>query len=182
MKRLVLVLCIGGLAAVPASARGGVFTTPFPPDNLFQGHVAGDPNTYFGFDIVGGKHRQKVRHVAVALPMTCYSGDQGMNENRVRATFKLFNVREHFLGITGRRHGHGIPRSLRFLRFFAGEADVDSDLGEGEAYLYGQIRHHGRARGHIRVHTESSAFGKCYSGGLNWRARRGANAHYPPAP
>jgi hypothetical protein len=88
MKRLVLCLCLCGLLAVPATA----LARPFPPDSHFQGRVEGDPNTFFGFGTAGGKSHMKVRHVAVALPMNCFSSDRGIVEVRLHKAFDVLNL------------------------------------------------------------------------------------------
>jgi hypothetical protein len=189
MKRLVLISCICAVLAVPAIA----LARPFPPDSHFQGRVEGDPNTYFGFGTTDSKKHKKARHIAVALPMSCYNGDQGIVELRLH---HAFDVRNLFYLVS---HGHArakaaaaeakaAPRkarsvqvvSIRSVKIFYGETDIRTPLGEGEAYLFGIIRRHGRARGYIKVKTHSDATGKCYSGGLDWRAHRGAHVDYPP--
>jgi hypothetical protein len=177
MKRLVLLFCLCGLLAVPALATAGVLQ----PDNQFQGRVEGDPNTYFGFDVTGSKDREKVRHVTATLPMTCYSSDQGMVETNIPGSFKLRRPRVEIISVgSGGHHRHTVRR-LHY-RFFYAEADVETPDGSGEAYLYGAVRHHGKARGYIRVQTHSESLGKCYSGGLEWKAKRGANVNPPAAP
>jgi hypothetical protein len=167
-----------------------VLTRPFPPDSHFQGRMEGDPNTYFGFGTAGGKQKEKVRHVAVALPVNCFNGDRGIVELRLHKSFELLNLRYLF------SHGHAraeakaakrgginvIVGGRRHLKIFYGEADIETDQGSGEAYLFGQITRHGKARGYLHMKTHSDAFGKCYSGLLNWRAHRGAHVDYPPPP
>jgi hypothetical protein len=184
MKRFVVCLCLCGLLAVPALA----IARPFPPDSHFQGRVEGDPNTYFGFGTAGPKRHKKVRHVAVALPMNCYSSDRGIVELRLHESFEILNLRYLFThgharakAEAAKRGGVQIVRRLAHLKVFYGEADIETEQGSGEAYLFGQINRHGRARGSIHMKTHSDAFGKCYSGVLKWRAHRGARVDYPPA-
>jgi hypothetical protein len=197
MKRLIFISCACAVLAVPAVA----LARPFPPDSHYQGRVEGDPNTYFGFGTSGSKKRQKVRHLAVALPMSCYDGSQGIEQVWIHGHFDLLNLRVLIAHVSGhgqavvakhsnliargkaamaRRGGH-LPRRLLHLKIFYAEAEVKTDECLGEAELYGTIRRHGKARGYLEMKTHSDAFGKCYSGGLKWRAHRGAHVDYPPA-
>jgi hypothetical protein len=195
MKRLIL-LCVCAVLVVPAVA----LARPFPPDSHYQGHVEGDPNTYFGFGTSGPKRDSKVRHLAVALPTSCYDGTRGVEEIWIHGHFDLLNLRTLFLGLTGHATAVAakrsptiasakraaarprIPRRYRHLKLFFGEAEIKTDHGLGEAEVYGAIRHKGRARGELYIKTHSDAAGKCYSGRLDWRAHRGAHVDYPPAP
>jgi len=179
MKRLVLVICLCGLLAVPAMAMAGVFAT----NNQFQGRVEGDPNTYFGFDVARAKHhRQKVRQLSFAVPMACYNGDQDIVEVRVPGSFRLGGLGVILRGTADSgsaaraKAGHRHHRAKIFL----GEADVDTANGSGEAYFYGVVRRHGKAAGYLHVHTHGESLGKCYTGYLEWRAHRGLDVTYPP--
>lgn len=192
MKRLVLISCICAALAVPAIA----LARPFPPDSHFQGRVDGDPNTYFGFGTTDSKNHKRVRHVAVALPTNCFNGDQGIVEMRLHRSFKVLRLRVLIAHTSGSgsakldkarakvdRGKAGRARLIRIgaIKLFAGEADITTPQGDGEAYLYGEIGRHGSARGYIQMKTHSNRTGKCYSGGLEWRAHRGAHVDYPPA-
>lgn len=193
MKRLVLFLCIGAALAVPAIA----LARPFPPDSHFQGRVDGDPNTYFGFGTTDSKKHKKVRHVAVALPMNCFNGDRGITEMRLHTSFDVHSLRvliAHVSGsassdklakarakVDGGKAGRAHLIRIGAIKLFFGEADIRTPLGEGEAYLYGEIGRHGATRGYIQVKTHTNQTGKCYSGALEWRAHRGAHVDYPPA-
>jgi hypothetical protein len=180
MKRLVLITCIGALLALPATA----IARPFPPDSHYQGRVDGDPNTYFGFGTTNSKKHKRVRHLAVALPMNCFNGDRGITEIRMHKSFKVLNLRYLYTHASARaakaKTGVIITRGIRHIKIFYGEADIRTPQGTGEAYVFGEIRSHGRARGGIHVKTHSDATGKCYSGQLPWRAHRGAHVDYPP--
>jgi hypothetical protein len=86
--------------------------------------------------------------MALAIAMNCYNGEQGIVRVRVHKNFDLLSFRDLYSGhaVASSKRGHRLPRSLRSLKFFEGEADVKTSEGEGEVYLYGQIRRHGRAR------------------------------------
>jgi hypothetical protein len=194
MKRLV-VLCVCAMLVVPAVA----LARPFPPDSHFQGHVEGDPNTYFGFGTSGAKRDREIRHLAVALPMSCFNGTQGIEEAWIHGHFDLLNLRYLIRHIHGHsavvaakrspviargkaaatRGGH-VPRRYLHLKVFYAEAEVTTDEGTGEAEVYGTVRR-GKAKGSMYMKTHSDEFGKCYSGQLDWRAHRGAHVDYPPA-
>jgi hypothetical protein len=193
MKRLVLFLCICAALAVPAIA----LARPFPPDSHFQGRVDGDPNTYFGFGTTDSKKHKKVRHVAVALPTNCFNGDQGIVEMRLHQSFDVHTLRGIVAIVsssgsgsaklqkarakvdTGKAHRSHLVR-IGTIKLFFGEVDIKTPQGKGEAYVYGEIGRHGRTRGYIQMKTHSNRTGKCYSGGLEWRAHRGAHVDYPP--
>jgi hypothetical protein len=178
MKRLVLVLCLCGLLAVPSTAMAGVFA----PDNQFQGRAEGDPNTYFGFDVTGKKKHRKVRHLAVAVPMACYDGTQGIVEVPVPGSFRLRSPGVVLVTVSGGSSAHekARPHHRHHVKIFFAESDVDTPNGSGEIYLFGEVGRHGKARGYLQVHTDGASTGKCYSGLLEWKAKRGVDVTYPP--
>jgi hypothetical protein len=165
LKRLVVCLSIAAVLAVPAVVLAGM--PVFPPDNDYQGRIEGDPNTYFGFDRTHGK----VRHFAIAPALSCYSGDRGIVEATLDRAFKLQRLVP--------RHVHA-PKYLRRLRVFEGSGRVETDAGSGRAELFGFLNPHGRGNGAIQMTTHDPDLGKCYSGYLEWRARRGAKLTLPP--
>ena len=185
MKRFVLVICLCGLLALPAMAVAGVFA----PSNEFQGRVEGDPNTYFGFDLGKSNGKQRVKHVTGVLPMSCYNGDQGMLPVRVHGPFKVNGIAGLLVGLSGETAARtkalataARERTHRHRpRIFAGDGDVDTPIGQGEAFLFGFLNRHGKAFGYIQVYLQTDTFGRCYSGGLNWKVKRGATVAPPPS-
>lgn len=164
MKRLVLVLSLCALVAVPAVAMASAFATT----QEFQGRLGGgprtadDPNTFVGFDITGKRPNRVVRHISVALPMACYNGDQQIVEVSTSDPIKVWD--------------------RRGADYFADGIDASSDHGSGRIRLEGFIERHGKVLGDVSVRTHSATYGKCYSGTLYFKAQRGAEVEYPPAP
>jgi hypothetical protein len=169
MKRVVLVLCLLAAMAIPAAALAGLV---FPPDNDYQGRLEGDPNTYVGFD-VHKRHGKlnRVSGIATAIPVTCYSRDTGIIDVRLRGSVKV----ERLLPIP-----RG-PRSLRRLKLFEARGRVNTWAGLGTVEVLGVLRPHGRSAGEISIHTHQHNLGRCYSGYLEWHARRGAHLTLPAA-
>jgi hypothetical protein len=164
MKRLVVCLGIVSVLAVPAVVLAG--TPAFPPDSAFQGRIEGDPNTYFGFD----RAHETVRHFAIAAAMSCYSGDRPIVQATIDRTLKLERLVP--------RHAHA-PKFLRRLRVFEGSGRVETDAGPGRVDVFGLLRRGGRAGGGIHMATHDPDLGKCYSGYLEWHAKRGAHVTLP---
>jgi hypothetical protein len=139
MKRVVLVLSLAAVVALPSAAFGGLV---FPPHNSFQGRVEGDPNTYFGFNV--NKKHGAVRHLAVAFPMNCYSGDHAI-------VHTLFGRAIDFLSSSGRlalkrprHHRHGL------LALVEDTSRIHTELGRGKLSVC--VRdHHPPASGGISV-------------------------------
>jgi hypothetical protein len=169
MKRVVLVLCLVAAMAIPTVALPRL---AFPPHNAYQGRVEGDPNTYFGFNL--NKKKGKVRHLAVALPLNCYSGDHGI----VRVHF---GKPIEFLRGNGKqapRRPHRRPRHPHLPAIFTGTARVNTELGRGRLDVLAIIDHR-RAEAELYLETDSAAHGHCYSGGLVAKARKGAEVTLP---
>jgi hypothetical protein len=169
MKRVVLVLSLAAVVALPTAAFGGLV---FPPHNSFQGRVEGDPNTYFGFNV--NKKHAAVRHLAVAFPMNCYSGDHAI-------VHTLFGRAIDFLSSSGRlalkrphHHRHGL------LALVEGTSRIHTELGRGKLSVVAIIIHR-QAEAYLYAETDSAAHGHCYSGVLEAKARKGAEVTLPAA-
>jgi hypothetical protein len=169
MKRVVLVLSLAAVVALPSAAFGGLL---FPPHNSFQGRVEGDPNTYFGFNL--NKKHHAVRHLAVAFPMNCYSGDHAI-------VHTLFGRAIDFLSSSGKRaprrphrHHHGL------LALFEGTSRIHTELGRGKLSVLAIVIHR-QAEAYLEAETDSAAHGHCYSGVLEAKARKGAEVALPAA-
>jgi hypothetical protein len=167
LKRLVISICLVAALVVPAIA----LARTFPPDSDYQGRVEGDPNTYFGFDRDRIHGHRMIRHIAFSAPINCYSGDHGIVKARIPGKFKIER------GLFGVPH---VPRVLRHLRFFFADGPIHLPYGDGTAEAFGNLLGDNRAGGELRVVTHSDTLGKCYSGILGWRAKRGAEVAPPP--
>jgi hypothetical protein len=152
MKKLIVLTCLVATVSVVPLARAGTIVITFDRD--YEGRVERDSNTWFGFDVDNVNGHKKARHIQFYVPMAC----RGDGQFRLLAGVEgAFRVRHH------RFHGTG---DLRFVK------------GGGEATVTGRLRRHGRARGTVDVTTPGDS--DCYSGVLEWRARRGADVPPPP--
>jgi hypothetical protein len=151
---------VGSLAvALPANAG--------PPDlfdNGYQGKAERDPQNYFGFDVTRRNGERKVGRVTGLLPFNCDDGFSGRAYARARGKLAV--------GDDGR---------------FSGKVVADEFLARGadQKITYkvaGRLGKRGRARGTVdavlsfqqKMRGANSI--RCYTGGLDWRARRGADA------
>jgi hypothetical protein len=155
-----LLAIVAGLAmAVPASAGP-------PPDlfdNQYQGKAERDPQTYVGFVVIRRNGKSKVGRVTGLLPFNCVDGISGRVYARARGKLPVDD---------GGR--------------FSGKVVADNFLARGAdqevTYEFaGRLGKRGRARGTIDgVLTFQPTRGletvRCYTGELDWRARRGADA------
>lgn len=158
--------------AVPASAG-----TPGIFNNKYEGRVERAPNTYFGFDVTKQQGVTKVKKVTALVHYNCDNGDGGMAAARVKGRLRVKNGR--FAGTLSARLGpvraslarQGPSGSSRFRYRVKGEL-----LGNGRAkgtidatLRFNQAAPPPRGGGTVR----------CYSGKLDWKARRGANVSVP---
>jgi hypothetical protein len=164
-------VCLIAVFAVPAVA----LARAFPPDRDYQGRIEGDPNTYFGFDRDKVHGKRVIRHTAVALPMSCHSGDRGIVTARIPGVFRIH--RDDYFTISGGDH----PHRLRHVRLFFGDGETHTAYGSGSGEVFGELKGKDRSYGVVGIHTRSESFGKCYSGYVSWRAERGAEVDLPAA-
>jgi hypothetical protein len=162
MKRVLMVgICCAAACGATVSAWAG-------PKDLFdaqyQGKAERDPASYVGFDVVRGGGKRKVARVAAVLPYHCLDGASGRAFARVRGKLPIDDAGE-FAG------------TLRGDEFLARGGDTSV------TYRFdGRLRRRGKARGTIdgELRFPSMMRGggtvRCYTGGLNWRTKRGADA------
>lgn len=162
-------MCLAAALAVPAVALAGLV---FPPDNDYQGRIEGDPNTYFGFNTYKRHGKVKrVNRISTAIPVNCYSGDRPIIDVQVPGSFKVIRLRLV-----------NAPKPLRGLKLFEADGErIDTDAGAGTVEAFGVLRSHGRSQGTISVRTHDPDLGRCYSGYLEWRAKKGAEVTLPVA-
>ena len=167
MRRVQLAVAAGlGLAAlaVPASAGFG----PQDLDNQYEGRAERDPLTYVGFNIVKKQGEQKVAKLTAHLPYTCDNGDSGRARARVKG--KLRVSADRFAG------------TLRVTRVPV-EARGGSSPGRIKYRVKGKLQENGKAKGEIDAEirftpTKMRGGGdqvRCYTGRLDWKAKRGAD-------
>lgn len=159
-------IALGLMLAIPAQA-GLKFS-----DNQYEGRVERDPLTYFGFDVVRQDGRKKVADVTARLSYQCTGGSGGRATARARG--KLAIEDGAFAGRLSVPEDQ-IPTRAR------GSSSMTYDVT-------GQLRRRGRARGTIDAVIRFASAprrrggGRCYSGKVDWRARRGAEVEPVIAP
>jgi len=161
MRRgLLLGLCIAAAWAIVAPAHAGP-KDPFAA--AYEGRVERDRTTWLGFDVIRDDGRRKVARVAAYVPYNCDDGAAAHGYGRVNGRLTV--------GPGGR---------------FAGTLEGDGVIARGAddrlTYaLRGRLGAGGRARGTIdavvrfRSKARGGGFTRCYTGVLDWRARRGAD-------
>ena len=162
MKRALTVgMSLAALCAAGLPAQAGM-ADPF--EAQYEGHVERDRTTWFGFDVIRRDGKRKVARVKGSLPYNCDDGDGGRGYGVVRGRLTV--------GERGR---------------FGGKLEGDRVVARGAddrlAYdLEGRLGSAGRARGTVDAVVTFTSAGRrgtrvrCYTGELDWRARRGADA------
>jgi hypothetical protein len=154
------ILLAGALAA---SAIAG----PGFPDNQYEGRAEGDSGTYVGFDVVNNNGNRKVRAVSAFLTYRCQGGGGGEAFVRAEGGIKV-NDEGRFRGTV---RTDEVPVRQALAR--------RGDLTEATYLFKGRLKSGGRARGRIDGNLFFSGMPRgesqrCYTGELDWAARRGA--------
>jgi hypothetical protein len=171
MRRRVLILAValGTLAlAVPASGGFG----PAQLDNDFEGRVERDRTTYFGFDVLKKRGKQKVAKVTALLRYSCDGGKAGPARARVRGKLRVND--ERFGGTLRRTADFGKARGL---------VARGGSPGKIKYRVRGKFVSKRKAKGSIDAEirfraappTRGVKFIRCYSGEVAWKAKRGAD-------
>lgn len=137
-------------------------------ENQYEGRVEKTQATYFGFDIKRDGAVKRVAKVAAYMPYHC----RGESESA-----RLYGEAKGSLRV--KRNGS-----------FSGKLDVKDVLLRGTSIggtyeIDGKLGKAGKAKGRIDAHiashdTKRRISGlKCYSGGLDWKARKGAEVGLP---
>jgi hypothetical protein len=156
--------------ALPASAG------PVPLfDNQYEGKVERNNFTYLGFDVVG-QGTKKAARITAALHYSCTSGAGGRAAARARGRLRIKDGA--FSGEVSVPKGE-IP--VRAARARGAQSSMTYKVSC-------KLRPGGRARGKIdaEIRFEGIPRGidpfRCYSGRVDWRARRGADVEPEPSP
>lgn len=149
---------VGLTLAIPAQA-GPKFS-----DNAYEGRAERDPYTYFGFDVVTRDGKKRVANVTARLAYSCAGGSGGRATARARGKLPIDDG--HFAGKLS------VPEDQIPVRARGVTGSMTYDVA-------GELRPRGRARGTIDAVIRFSAAprgggSRCYSGKLDWRAKRGA--------
>jgi hypothetical protein len=158
---LVGVAIIVGVCAAPALAGP---LEEFPrPENKYEGRLADDPQTYFGFNPKHKSGKLIVRKVFVRSAFECANGVSGYEQFPVPGRFRV-NRRGEF---EGRKRFRLAPPGSPTLPFVV---KLSGELGKrGEAageFSFRARPYHGPGRARDRV--------RCKSGRVPWEAKRGA--------
>jgi hypothetical protein len=156
-------------AALAAPAGAGLPSVEL--ENQYEGRVERDPFTYFGFDVIGRAGQKRVANVTAHIGYTCDDGNSRRESAQVEGRLRI--KKRRFAGV--------LETSLTARTAVARGTNVTV------AYrIRGRLLRDGVARG--RVDTE--VFGtdslrgfpaqvRCYSGDVDWRAKRGADVELP---
>jgi hypothetical protein len=169
MRRATLCIAVAagvGALAIPAQAGMEKF------ENEFEGVAERDPYTYVGFDVVKKQGEKKVAKVTARLSYACDDGDGGRADDRVDGKLDVGPDGK----FAGTLRGTTIPTR-------GGARDV-------KYRFKGKFTSKRKAKGTInatlRFTPVSSPRGdvervRCYTGILDWKAKRGAEVE-PPGP
>ena len=165
-------------APLGALAIAGTAIAGFGPAELsndFEGRVEGDRTTYFGFDVVKKRGVKKVAKVTALLRYSCDDGDNGYASARVKGKLPVENDR--FAG-TLRRTADFVSREV---------AVRGGNPGRITYRMRGKFTSKRKAKGKIDAEIRfrptkmrGAEVVRCYSGGLDWKAKRGANVEPVP--
>ncbi len=169
IRRAAAAAALIGLA-LAATAAAGPPGTVF--DNRYEGRVERTPNTYLGFDVVKGGVK-KIARVSALLHYNCSNGDGGDAAGRVRGKLRVEDG-----AFAGTLRGNPLPFRAASFR-----GPAPSRI---KYRVRGTLLKKGKARGTIDAtltFTPTLRGGervRCYTGELDWRARRGADAPVAP--
>ena len=160
----------GAAAAVVVGLALAVPATAGPPgsivDNEYEGRAERTPSTYVGFDVVPHRGGRKVAKVTALLSYSCVNGDGGDVLGRVNGRLRIEDDR--FAGTL-----RGQPEPFR-----AGHPRLGPGSSQIKYRFKGALRKNGKAKGMIDATLKFQPLRggpvRCYTGGLDWKARRGA--------
>lgn len=153
--------------AVPAGA-GSLF------ENQWEGRAERDPQTYLGFDVIRGGGGKNVARVTAYLGYHCVNGDH----------FRVYGQLPGRLAVERRRFAGTLRGEFASPRLARGAIDSI------RYRVRGRFLRSGRARGRIDAELtfvpaapppRGDTRVRCYSGDLDWRARRGGDVSPPIA-
>lgn len=163
------VLAVG--LAIPAAAG--------PPDifeNEYEGRVENTPTTYFGFDVVKKQGKKKVAKVTALMRYNCVNGDGG--DAAARAQGRLRVKRDG--SFRGAVSGSPLP-------FRAPHRLGPPSTARITYRVEGALLKRGRAKGKVDATLTFKPIAprgdgpiRCYTGKLDWKARRAAEAPVKP--
>ncbi|CAN5583766.1 hypothetical protein BH10ACT11_BH10ACT11_17180 [soil metagenome] len=158
-RRLIAALTAGAVLALTASASAG------GPDNDYQGRAEHDRGTYVGFDLTKKNGKTKISHVVAVLPYHC-PGEGPTFATGTGGSLRV-DSHKHFKGTLK------VPLNMRGV-----------DPKSAHIELSGKLGKHGKATGIIQgvvvfVDQARGTGGRCYTGGLTYSVKKGANVSFP---
>jgi hypothetical protein len=165
-RAAVAALATGLVLAVPAAAGppGSIF------ENQYEGRAERTRDTYVGFDVIRTQGGRKVANVSALLRYHCVNGDGGQAAGRVNGRLRVNGDR--FAGTL-----RGQPEPFR-------GAHRQGPPGDSRLKyrVKGALLENGKAKGTIDatlkvapVLARGGQLLRCYTGELDWKARRGAD-------
>ena len=149
--------------ALAASAMGGSEL----PDNKYEGRAEGDNTTYVGFNVKKKNGERRVKAVSAFLRYNCQGGGGGSAFARAQGRIKVDDEGR----FEGTVRTDDVPARGSLAR--GGPT--------GTTYVFkGRLKQGGRAKGRIDANivfaggVRGEPSERCYTGELDWRARRGA--------
>jgi hypothetical protein len=169
-------------AAMAAAAIAMVLAVPAaagPPDifeNQYEGRVERTPTTYFGFDVVRQAGAKKVAKVTALVRYHCVNGSGGQAVGRVNGKLRVEDDRFH-----------GTLRGQPLLARAPQRRLGPPSTSRIQYRLAGRLLRRGKAKGTIDATLKftptlrGDGQVRCYTGKLDWKAKRGADV-VPPKP
>jgi hypothetical protein len=160
---------IGGLAAIALAVPAMAGPDPF--EREYEGRAERDPNTFVGFDVSGTGDSRKVGEVTALVTYGCDNGDGGDAAGTVEGKLKVEDDR-----FRGTLRGTPLP-----FRAAAARGPGPSRI---KYRIKGRFGKRGKARGTLDATltftpTRGTNLVRCYTGELDWKARRGADVFVP---
>jgi len=164
MRRALLILAALSVIALAGPANAGFLAGPL--ENDFEGRVERDRTTYFGFDLKSKRGTQSVAKVTARLRYACTDGEAGPATARVKGKLRVESDR-----FAGR------------LRRTADFVTRGGAAGKIKYRIRGKFTTKRKAKGTIDAEvrfrsgmkTRGSERVRCYTGEVDWKAKRGAD-------
>jgi hypothetical protein len=163
-KRAAIGIAIAALAVIATQAMAS------PPDNDYEGRAEKDTATYVGFNVDGSQGDKEISKVKAYLSYTCRNGNGG----------GLFGVAKGKLRVKPDDTFAGtlkVPASSIIAR-----GGTENPFSDFKYRFEGKLGKKGKAKGTIDASLRyaggsgrGSASTVCYTGELDWKAKRGAD-------
>jgi hypothetical protein len=156
--------------AIAASAVLATQAIAGPPDNDYEGRAEKDTATYVGFNVDSSQGDKEISKIKAFLPYTCRNGNGGGLYGMAKGKLRV-KPDDTFAGTLK------VPTSSILAR-----GGSESPFSDFKYRVVGKLGKKGKAKGTIDAslrYSGGSARGSastvCYSGELDWKAKRGAD-------